>query len=95
MITVYNNICLKCVRGKHKVCDRWILQCLKCAREQYKSMKEGKDQDRYNQSMKEGKDQESIQSSTTPDPGCQWESSNFSIDAKTSALSLQVTTRHL
>ena len=26
------------------------------------------------QSKKEGKDQESIQSSTTPDPGYQWES---------------------
>ena len=28
---------------------------------------------------KEGKDQESIQSSTTPDPGYQWESDNFTI----------------
>ena len=28
-------------------------------------------------SKKEGKDQESIQSSTTPDPGYQWESDNF------------------
>ena len=27
-----------------------------------------------NESNKEGKDQESIQSSTTPDPGYQWES---------------------
>ena len=27
-------------------------------------------------SKKEGKDQESIQSSTEPDPGCQWESSD-------------------
>ena len=34
-----------------------------------------------NQSKKEGKNQESIQSSTTPDPGYQWESDN-------------VTTRH-
>ena len=30
-------------------------------------------------SFKEGKDQESIQSSTTPDPGYQWESDNFTI----------------
>ena len=30
-------------------------------------------------SKKEGKDQESIQSSTTPDPGYQWESANFII----------------
>ena len=28
---------------------------------------------------KEGKDQESIQSSTTSDPGYQWESDNFTI----------------
>ena len=28
---------------------------------------------------KEGKDQESIQSRTTPDPGYQWESDNFTI----------------
>ena len=31
------------------------------------------------QCKKEGKDQESIQSSTTPDPGCQWESDNVTI----------------
>ena len=31
------------------------------------------------QSKKEGKEQESIQSSTTPDPGYQWESDNFTI----------------
>ena len=31
------------------------------------------------QSKKKGKDQESIQSSTTPDPGYQWESDNFTI----------------
>ena len=31
------------------------------------------------QSKKEGKDQDSIQSSTTPDPGYQWESDNFTI----------------
>ena len=31
------------------------------------------------QSKKEGKDQESIQSSTKPDPGYQWESDNFTI----------------
>ena len=30
-------------------------------------------------SKKEGKDQESIQSSTTPVPGYQWESDNFTI----------------
>ena len=30
-------------------------------------------------SKKGGKDQESIQSSTTPDPGYQWESDNFTI----------------
>ena len=29
--------------------------------------------------MKEGKDQESIQSGTTPDPGYQWRSDNFTI----------------
>ena len=32
-----------------------------------------------NESKKEGKDQESIQSSTTPDPGYQWENDNFTI----------------
>ena len=32
-----------------------------------------------NESKKEGKNQESIQSSTTPDPGYQWESDNFTI----------------
>ena len=32
---------------------------------------------RLNESKKESKDQESIQSSTTPDPGYQWESDNF------------------
>ena len=31
------------------------------------------------QSMKEDKDQESIQSSTTPDQGYQWECDNFTI----------------
>ena len=31
------------------------------------------------QNKKEGKDQESIQSSTTPDPGYQWESDNVTI----------------
>ena len=31
------------------------------------------------QSKKEGKDQESIQSSTTNDPGYQWESDNVAI----------------
>ena len=31
------------------------------------------------QSKKEGKDQESINPSTTPDPGYQWESDNFTI----------------
>ena len=30
-------------------------------------------------SKKEGKDQKSIQSSTTPDPGVQWESDNVKI----------------
>ena len=29
--------------------------------------------------VKKGKDQESIQSSTTPDPGFQWKSDNFTI----------------
>ena len=33
----------------------------------------------YNQSKKKGKYQDSIQSSTTPDPGYQWESDNFTI----------------
>ena len=32
------------------------------------------------QSKKEGKDQESIQSSTTPHPGYQWESDNVTIN---------------
>ena len=31
------------------------------------------------QRKKEGRDQESIQSSTIPDPGYQWESDNFTI----------------
>ena len=31
------------------------------------------------ESKKEGNDQESIQSSTTPEPGYQWESDNFTI----------------
>ena len=31
------------------------------------------------QSKKDGKDEESIQSSTTPDPGYQWESDNVTI----------------
>ena len=34
---------------------------------------------RKSQSKKMGKDQESIQSSTTPDPGYQWESDNVTI----------------
>ena len=33
----------------------------------------------YGQSKKKGKDQESTQSRTTPDPGYQWESDNFTI----------------
>ena len=33
----------------------------------------------FNKSKKQGKDQESIQSSTTPDPGYQWENDNFTI----------------
>ena len=33
----------------------------------------------YNKSKKEGKDQDLIQSNTTPDPGYQWESDNFTI----------------
>ena len=36
-------------------------------------------QAKSNRSKKEGKDQESIQSSTTPDPGYQWESDNVTI----------------
>ena len=32
-----------------------------------------------NQSKKDGKDQESIQSSTTPDPGYQWESNKLTV----------------
>ena len=46
------------------------------------------------QSKKEGKDQESIQSSTTPDPGYQWERDNVKIRAQRSALCQQVTARH-
>ena len=34
-------------------------------------------QEQIDLSSKEGKDQESIQLSTTPDPGYQWESDNF------------------
>ena len=34
------------------------------------------------QSKKEGKDQESIQSSTTPDPGNQWESCDFTNESQ-------------
>ena len=48
----------------------------------------------YFKSKKEGKDQESIQSSTTPDPGYQWESDNVTTRAKRSALSQQMTTRY-
>ena len=33
----------------------------------------------HQHSKKETKDQESIQSSTTPDPGYQWKSDNFTI----------------
>ena len=33
----------------------------------------------YHENKKEAKDQESIQSSTTPDPGYQWESDNVTI----------------
>ena len=33
----------------------------------------------HKKSTKEGKDQESIQSSTTPDPGYQWESNKLTI----------------
>ena len=33
----------------------------------------------YTQTKKEGKDQELIQSSTTPNPGYQWESDNITI----------------
>ena len=33
----------------------------------------------YLLSKKKGRDQESIRSSTTPDPGYQWESDNFTI----------------
>ena len=32
------------------------------------------------ESKKDGKDQDSIQSSTTPDPGYQWESDNSQLD---------------
>ena len=38
--------------------------------------------DRQKQSNKEGKDQESIQSSTIPDTGYQWESKNPQLDIK-------------
>ena len=51
-----------------------------------------------NQSKERCKDQELIQSSTTPDPGYQWESDKLTEDtpnrAKRSALSQQVTTKH-
>ena len=50
------------------------------------------------QCKKEGKDQELTQSSTTPDPGYQWESDNVTVThhtrTKRSALSQQVTSRH-
>ena len=53
----------------------------------------------YHKSLKEGKDQESIQSSTTPDPGYQWESDNVTIrhhkrEPRGQSFSQQVTTRH-
>ena len=53
-----------------------------------------------NKSKKEGKDQELIQSSTTPDPGYQWESDNVTIrhhkrEPRGQPFpSQQVTTRH-
>ena len=50
-----------------------IVCCLKCLLNMVENMFLCK------QSKKEGKDQESIQSSTTPDPGYQWESDRFSI----------------
>ena len=62
-----------------------------------KVMKNAKIRNRYNQSMKGGKDQGSKQSSTTPNPGYQWESDTFTIrDHKRQEVSLsqQVTTRH-
>ena len=47
-------------------------------------------------SKKEGKYQESIQLSTTPDPGYQWESDNVTIrhHKREPVLTQQVTTRH-
>ena len=56
-------------------------------------------EDPQEQSKKEGKDQESIQSSTGPDPGYQWESNKLTIRHHKReprgqlALSQQVTTR--
>ena len=51
------------------------------------------------QSKERCKDQELIQSSTTPDPGYQWESDKLTEDtpnrAKRLALSQQVTTKHI
>ena len=53
----------------------------------------------YFRSKTEDKDQESIQSSTTPDQGYQWESDNFTIrhhkrEPRGQPFSQQVTTRH-
>ena len=54
---------------------------------------------RHSKSKERCKDQELIQSSTTPDPGYQWESDKLTEDtpnrAKRSALSQQVTTKHI
>ena len=53
----------------------------------------------WHQSKKESKDQELIQSSTTPDPGYQWESNNVPIrhhkrEPRGQPFAQQVTTRH-
>ena len=45
-------------------------------------------------SKEDGKDQESIQSSTTPDPGYQWENDNVINESQEVSPSQQVTTRH-
>ena len=43
--------------------------------------------------MKDGKDQESIQSSTTPDPGYQWESNKLTVRHHRRELRSQAQTR--
>ena len=69
-------------------CTYTIYEWYRCALEMFKILLH------VYKSKEEDKDQESIQSSTTPDPGYQWESNTSQTRAKRSALSQQVTTSH-